>query len=137
MTSQFRDGDKDMWTDKVFISRQKEIRQLASEFESVMDKMVVDRPLALDPELLVQQEEEDIEQEDQLQEEQLSIHRRALLLMHEIDLMRQDTHRLIVWFRPSATKANPRLNNMKQCLEQLYTFLESLRIRAENLLSYN
>jgi hypothetical protein len=140
MASGSTSADKDMWTDKVFISRQKEIRQLATDFETVMDRMVVNRPIALDPKLLAQEEEEEVEeqeQEVQAQEEEVSIHRRALLLMREIDLMRQDTQRLIVWFRPSATKSNPRLRNMKQCLEQLYTFLESLRIRAENLLAYD
>jgi hypothetical protein len=134
-SSSSREADKDMWTDHVFLSRQREIKQLTSDFETLMDKMLVNRPIVLDKKLLPPLREEEEEEEEPPPPPKIPIQQHALLLMREIDVMRQDTHRLIVWFRPSVTKANPRLKNLKNSLEQLYHYLESLRIRAEDLLS--
>lgn len=129
---------QDMWNDRVFVNRQREIRALSSEFSTVLDQMLVDRPVVLDEKLLRDLEPD---KEDEASEGEndgdidVEINQNALLLMHEIDRMRKDTHQLITWFRPSVCRENPRLREMKQGVEQLYSFLESLRIRAENLLA--
>jgi hypothetical protein len=125
-----------MWHDHVFISRQKEIHELSSNFSRLLDHMVVDRPLALDPKLLEEptQEEEDesIEPES---DQSFNISEATLLLLHEIDLMRKEAHQLILSFRPNVVKTHPRLANLRAGIQDLYTFLDSLRIRAERLLS--
>jgi hypothetical protein len=126
-----------MWSDRVFVSRQREIRQLSTNFAELLDRMAVDRPLSLDPKLLDEPAEEEEESaEPPLQDDRaLTIREHALLLLHEIDLMRGETHQLILWFRPALVKANPRLATLKSGIQGLYSFLESLRMRAERLLS--
>ena len=130
---------KDMWHDNVFINRQKEIRGLSNDFSALLDQMLVDRPLTLDEKLLkelAEEEEEEIEgHQEEEQDIEMAIHEQALLLMYEIDEMRKDAHKLITWFRPNICKTSPRLRSMKQGVEQLYAFLETLRVRAENLLA--
>ena len=129
---------RQMWDDRVFVNRQKEIRTLSNEFSEILDQMLVDRPVALDPKLIenVNGEEEDITQEEESEEDiDVTVNQNALLLMHEIDKMRKDTHELLTWFRPSVCRGNPRVKGIKQGVEHLYLFLESLRIRAENLLA--
>lgn len=129
---------KDMWHDSVFINRQKELRGLSNDFSTLLDQMLVDRPLTLDEKLLQELAEEEEEVEEHHEEEQdieVTIHEQALLLMHEIDQMRKDTYKIITWFRPAVCKTSPRLRSMKQGVEQLHDFLEKLRVRAENLLA--
>jgi hypothetical protein len=129
--------DRDMWHDKVFISRQKEIRELSVGFSDLLDQMVVDRPLTVNPKLL----EESVDEEEQITEsepehvEPFSISQAALLLLNEIDVMRKETHKLILSFRPNIIRTNPRLAGLKSGLQDLYSFLDSLRVRGERLLS--
>jgi hypothetical protein len=129
--------ESDLWHDRVFISRQKEIRELSTNFSRVLDHMVVDRPLTLDPKLLVESEIEEEEEEEMRIEPNraLNISEAALLLLHEIDVMRKETHQLILSFRPGLIRSNPRLGTLRAGIQDLYSFLDSLRVRAERLLS--
>ena len=132
--------EANMWQDTVFVSRQKEIHELSDNFSYVLDQMLVHRPLVLDKKLLddIKSESDASDSEHNEEEEfnmETTIHEQALLLMHEIDQMKRETHELITWFRPNFCKSNLQLRHMKQGVEQLYEFLSSLRIRAENLLS--
>jgi hypothetical protein len=122
-----------MWDDTVFVSRQKEIRELSTNFAQLLDGMVVDHPLAMDPKLLeeVSEEEEVIEPP---RDPAFNIAEAALLLLHEIDQMRKETYQLILWFRPHA-KSRSRLASLQAGIQDLYAFLDSLRVRAERLLS--
>lgn len=133
---------QDMWDDSVFVSRQKEITQLSHDFSKAIDLLIVDKPLTVDPALLddsgydssdyFEEEEEDILKAHKVG---YKIQEHALLLMYEIDQMKKDTFRLISWFRPKAVKHNQKLMKMKKGLESLIGYLDSLRMRAECLIS--
>lgn len=134
---------QDMWEDPVFVSRQKEITQLSHDFSKAIDLLVVDKPLTVDPALLDNSEYDSSDYFDEEEEEGIiktqkvgyKIQEQALLLMYEIDQMKKDTYRLISWFRPKAVKHNQKLMKMKNGLESLIDYLDSLRMRAEGLIS--
>lgn len=134
---------QDMWEDTVFVNRQKELTQLSHDFSKAIDLLIVDKPLTVDPALLDDSEYDssdyfEEEEEDEINKTQkvgYKIQEQALLLMYEIDQMKKDTYRLISWFRPKAVKRNPKLMKMKNGLESLIGYLDSLRMRAENLMA--
>ena len=133
---------QDMWEDPVFVSRQKEISQLSHDFSKAIDLLVVDKPLTIDPALLDYSEDDSsdyFEEEEEgfakSQKVGYKIQEQALLLMYEIDQMKKYTYRLISWFRPKSMKHNPKLMKMKNGLESLIGYLDSLRMRAEALIT--
>lgn len=131
-------NNSNMWEDRVFISRNKEIQEITNDFDAAIDHMLSSRPLNVDPKLLEDEEEEDEEEEEICEEEEdydMIINREALLLMHEIDMMKNDTSRLMTYFRPKGLQARPLLRKIRENLESLSNFLDNLRYRAECLLS--
>lgn len=134
---------QDMWEDTVFVNRQKELNQLSHDFSKAIDLLVVDKPLTVDPALMDDSEydssdyfeEEEEDNSNKVQKVGYKIQEQALLLMYEIDQMKKDTYRLISWFRPKAVKHNQKLMKMKAGLESLIGYLDSLRMRAESLIT--
>ncbi|OHT02970.1 hypothetical protein TRFO_29800 [Tritrichomonas foetus] len=138
---------QDMWKDPVFVSRQQELQKLSQDFSTAIDKLIVNKPLAVNSSLLnnsnsssyydsYDEEEEEEETTQEFQKIGDTVREQALLLMYEIDQMKKDTYQLISWFRPSTVKKHPKLSKMKNGLESLINYLDSLRMRAECLISY-
>lgn len=138
---------QNMWNDTVFVSRQQELQKLSKDFSSAIDQLIVNKPLVVKPDLIdmnYSSSYSDYSYDENEEEEEASygeprnineiVKEQALLLMYEIDQMKKDTYQLISWFRPNLLKQNKRLLNMKNGLEFLVNFLDSLRIRCENLI---
>lgn len=132
MTTTIETTQEEQWDDQVFVSRQKEIAKLSQNFADAVDRMITEKPLIFEPPEIEENEYEYVEEEE---EEQLdNLNADSLIVIHEIVALQTEIDRIVNGLSPSLINRNKLVARVVTQLQSLSLYMDTLRIRAENLL---
>ncbi|EAX98635.1 hypothetical protein TVAG_403170 [Trichomonas vaginalis G3] len=133
MTNNVQTLQEEQWDDKVFVSRQKEIVKLSQNFADAVDKLITEKPFIFEHPEIEEEEYEYVEEEEEIEINNLNAD--SLIIIHQIVVLQQDIDRLISGLSPNLIQKNQYIAKVVNQLHSLSDYMETLRVRAENLLS--